>query len=484
MAGALRHDFARTFRSKSVIISMAVIIALSLGLVPLVKLASTSVFTGSSGGTALMEYYAGGELHFLAYSYNTYGQPVVGTPINITITGPGAPRSSAATTNSSGFASWTASSKLPNNNMSFVLKVSGNTVVGGTFPFNPKLGDVYFMGGNPSPLVTDPSNSSRFDVLFAYEGPFGARPTMFRVYYSYSNSPGGGVMNETQMTFLGTPTTYVSTFKVPQPPSGTTTTSVGVFDVNGTLVSGSSSTVVSVGGQFTPPTPEQLFTAFVSSILSLVIPLMAILVTYNSYGKDKATGVLESVLTRPVTRRGLGLTRYLAILISISVALVITIIVMEGESQVLLGKILPPTFALYNMGALVVEAAAFVGLTMLISHVIRSAGGIIGVGIGLWTVLDFFWSILIFLGAYLLGVQIGSGNYLGLTIDSGFLNPAQYYGLVVQYLNGVTITSAGGTSIPISPATYGLTPITLVAAAAFWMAIPLAGFLYLATHRD
>jgi ABC-2 type transport system permease protein len=484
VAGALRHDFARTFKSKSVIISMAVIIALSLGLIPLVGL-TTSVFTGISGGTTVMEYNAGGEFHFLAYSYNTYGQPVEGTPINITITGPGAPGSSMATTNSSGFAAWTASGRLSNSTVSYVLRISGNTVVEGIFPPNLKPGEVNALGGDPSTLVTDPSNSSRTDVLFAYEGPFGARPTMYRIYYGYSSSPTGGMLNESQMTFLGSPSTYVSTFKLPQPPSGTETTSVGVFDANGTLVSGSSSSVVSIGGaQFTPPTPEQLFTSFVSSILSLVVPLMAILVAYNSYGKDKATGVLESVLTRPVTRRGLGLTRYLAILISISIALVVTVTVMEGESQALLGKILPPAFALYTIGALVVEAAAFVGLTMLVSHVIRSTGGIIGVGVGLWIVLDFFWGILIFLGAYLLGVQIGSGNYLGLTIDSGFLNPAQYYGLVVQYLNGVAVTSAGGANIPISPATYGLTPFTLVAAAAFWIVVPLAGFLYLATHRD
>jgi ABC-2 type transport system permease protein len=482
MAGALRHDFARTFKSKSVIISMAVIIALSLGLIPLVGL-TTSVFTGSSGGTAVMEYYAGGEFHFLAYAYNTYGQPVVGTPINITITGPGAPGSSMVTTNSSGFAAWTASGRLSNSSMPYVLRISGNTVVEGIFPPNLKPGEVNSLG-NPLSQVTDPSNSSRSDVLFAYEGPFGARPTTYRLYYSYSSSPTGGMLNESQMTFLGSPTTYVSTFKLPQPPSGTATTSVGVFDANGTLVSGSSSSVVSIGGApFTPPTPEQLFTSFVSSILSLVIPLMAILVAYNSYGKDKATGVLESVLTRPVTRRGLGLTRFLAILISISIALVVTVMVMEGESQALLGKILPPAFALYTIGALVVEAAAFVGLTMLISHLIRSTGGIIGVGVGLWILLDFFWGILIFLGAYILGVQIGSGNYLGLTIDSGFLNPAQYYGLVGQYLNGVTISS-GGASIPISPATYGLTPFTLVGAAAFWIVVPLAGFLYLATHRD
>ncbi len=464
---------------------MAVIIVLSLALVPVVKLATSPTLFGGSGGTAVLAYYSGGDYHFLAYSYNTYGQPVVGTPINVTFSGSGAPPSSEATTNASGLATWTVTGSPPSNGLSFTLRISGNAIEEGTLPPSPSPGGLILTGGNPSPFVVDPSNSSRTDVLLVYEGPNGTEPTMYKVYYSYGASQQNfPPLNESQMTFLGTPTSYVSVFRLPPAPSGTTLTSVGIFDENGTLVSGSSSSFQGVGGPFVPPTPEQLFTSFTSSIFALLVPLMAILVAYNTYGKDKATGVLESVLARPVTRRGLALTRYTSILLSISVAVIVAMAAMELISQALLGKIFSPTFAVYTIAALVVEAAAFVGLTMLISHVLKSTGGIIGVGVGLWIVLDFFWSVFILVAALLLGVQIGSGNYLGVTIDSGFLNPAQFYGLVQQYLNGVTITSTSGASIPISPATYGLTPFTLVGAAAFWVFVPLAGSLYLATHRD
>ena len=462
---------------------MAVIIGLSLALVPLVKTATNPAVFGS-GGTATLEYYSGGEYHFLAYSYNTYGEPVQGTALNITFTGPGAPASSAAATNSSGFAAWTARGSPPSDRHFYTLKESGNTVMQGSFPPSAKAGEVNSIGESPLSLVTDPANSSRSDALVVYEGPNGTLPTMYRVFYSYGSFSSGGLfsVNESQMTPLGTPSSFASAFKLPPPPPGTTMTSVAVFDRNGTTVASLSNSVQNVG-QYVPPTPEALFTALSSSILSLVVPLMAVLVAYNSYGKDKANGVLESVLTRPVTRRGLGVARYVAVLLSIAIALVATMAIMEGISQAMIGKVLPFTFALYTVGALVVEAAAFAGLTMLISHAVRSAGGIIGIGIGLWVVLDFFWGVLMVLGASLLGVQIGSGDYLGLTIDAGFLNPAQYYGLVGQYLNGATISSAGG-GIPISPATYGLDPVTLVADAALWVALPLAAFLYLAVRRD
>jgi len=483
MAGALRHDFVRTLRTKSVLVSMAVIVVLSLGLVPLVKLA-TSPVPISSGGTVVAEYYSGGLYHFLAYSYNTYGQPVSGTPVNVTFFGPGAPPSSTGSTNSSGYAAWTVGGGLPSNNFSFLVTASGNELIEGTFSPSPEPGEVGFIAGDILSLVQDPANSSRSDVLFAYIGPNGTVPSMYRIYYSYGSSNSFNQMNESEMSFLGVPNSYATVFKLPQAPAGTTTTQIGAFDVNGTAVASSTYSYQVVGGPSTPPTPQQLFTSFTSSILSLVIPLMAILVAFNTYGKDRATGVLESVLARPVTRLGLGVTRYLSSLLSISVAIIISLAAMEAISQALIGKILAPEFVLYTFAALFVEAASFVGLTMLISHLLKSAGAIEWVAVGLWIVLDFFWSVIVLFGALALGVEIGSGNYLGVTIDLGFLNPAQYYGLVGEYLNGVSITSNGGGSIPISPATYGLTPLTLTVAAVLWVVVPLAGFLYLARRRD
>jgi ABC-type transport system involved in multi-copper enzyme maturation permease subunit len=117
---------------------------------------------------------------------------------------------------------------------------------------------------------------------------------------------------------------------------------------------------------------------------------------------------------------------------------------------------------------------------MLLSHVIKSSGGLVGVGVGLWILLDFFWSVIILVVAFSMGVQIGSGNYLGLTIDSGFFNPAQFYGLIGNFVNGVSLSSG----VPISPATYGLTPYTIALAGALWVIVPAAVMLYVASKRD
>ncbi len=462
---------------------MAVIIALSLGIIPIVNLA-TSPTTFSSGSTVVLGYYRSPSYHILAYSYNTYGQPVSGAVVNLTITDQAGTHSSSATTNSSGYSSWTIVGNSGGQQVAYAVS-TGNSGVQGTSP-QLQTGEVFTFDGYPINMVVDPANSSRSDVLFVYEGANGSLPTMYNVYYNISRILGPVVTtpNETQMALLGTPTGFATTFHLPSVPATTALVTIGAFGPNGTNALYSSYEGSSLGGLPVSVTPNQIFTSFTASILSLVVPLMAVLVAYGSYGKDKATGVLESVLSRPITRRGLALSRFISILLSISVALVVTMSVMEVISQALLGSILSPAFAAYTVGALIVEAAAFTGIIMLLSHVLKSSGSIVGLGVGLWILLDFFWGLLILIAALALGVQIGSGNYLGLTIQSAFFNPAQFYVLVGDFLNGLSISSSFGTQIPISPATYGLTPVSIVADGLLWVLVPAGLLLYCASRRD
>jgi len=472
-------------KSKSVIIPMLVIILLSLALVPIVKLASAPP-TFSSGGTTVVGFYSAPNYHFLAYSFNTYGQPVLGNQVNITVVDSSGTRSSTVTTNSSGLASLTLSGGSAGQ-VAYSVKVGAQLVTEGVFPPNVSSGESFGVAGSPLASVQDPSNSSRSDLLSFLEGPNGSLPSMFRIYYNYSSGIGPESNNptESQMKYLGTPSSYVSIFKLPDMPPNTSSVSLAAFDSNGTLVYLTSYSIESGGGaSFAPPTPSEVFTLFVSGVLALVIPLMAILVAYNSYGKDRVTGILESVLARPITRRSLGLSRYLSLVIATSVSLVVTMLVMELISKALLGDILPPTYAASTVLALIVESASFIGIMMLLSQFLRSQGSMILVGIGLWIILDFFWGVLILFASFALGIQIGSGNYLGLTIQSSFFNPAQFYSLVGEYLGGLSVSSVIGGSTPISPATYGLTPLTLGITGVFWVLAPLSAFVYYVVRRD
>lgn len=485
MASALRYDFVRTMRSKSIMVSILAMILLSLVLVPIIKLSAGQTFA-SSGDVAVVGYDSGTGYQFLAYSYNAYGLPVSGTQVNLTLTDSGGTHNLGASTNSSGFASWTAAVGQTGTPVTYVLRTGGEARGGGTLPPFTRPGEVINLGGPALALVVDQADSSRRRALFMYEGPNGTLPTMYGIYYNFSaqSGPGGSPLDKSQMTQLGSPTTFVSIFSLPAIPGDATSVSLAAFDANGTMLTASQYSIASIGGATSPPTPEAAFASFSSTVLALVTPLMAILVAYNSYAKDRATGVLESVLARPITRRSLGVSRYLAFVFSIFVALVVTVGVMELISLSLLGKATSAAFAVSTIASLAVEAAAFTGIVMSLAQLIKSQGNMLLVAIGLWILLDFFWSVLTVLTASILGVQVGSGNFLGLTIQSSFFNPAQFYTLIGDYLAGVSATASGGASMPISPATYGITPYTLGLTAAFWVLAPLGIFLRLVSTRD
>src|SRR5207245_8185188 len=115
------------------------------------------------------------------------------------------------------------------------------------------------------------------------------------------------------------------------------------------------------------------------------------------------------------------------------------------------------------------------------SHLVRSSGLLIGIGIGLFIVLDLFWSVIIYFITILLGATSGSAVAVQAAIASYFFNPAQFISLVYIYL---TNQFTGFAFVQIIPSDYGITIATLVGAGILWIAIPLAIFMYLSTKRD
>ncbi|HMD79353.1 MAG TPA: hypothetical protein VKF39_05145, partial [Nitrososphaerales archaeon] len=160
------------------------------------------------------------------------------------------------------------------------------------------------------------------------------------------------------------------------------------------------------------------------------------------------------------------------------VAVVLATIALDIVCYFAAGFLLSWSFLGTVIGALSVEAVAFVGLLFALSRVIKSGGALVGVGVGLWAILELFWSLIIYLVAVLLHLDLGSATYYRLTVDSGFFNPAQFYSLVS------TLSSSSFSGISFSPADYGITPYTLVAAGILWVVLPFALFLYLAVKKD
>ncbi len=502
MTNPLLYDFRRTLTSKSVIIIMLLPILISLAIIP-----SLTIITGLSNSPrlSLLGYHDSDGYHFIMYASNQFGQGVSGFTADLNLTLPNKVYSGSASTNSSGFATILIAAP-PNANytvMERIISPSGFSLTsgGGYTPFlqyinmtstqaipDGQMVNIISTGQYPIGTVTDSSNSSVNDISVFYVAPFGKPPTDYSVYYKLFNQTEGQIIvpfntyNQSQMQILGSLTGYVSTFPPPILPANYTQNSYFIFELfypNGTATGPGQ--LITASQLYIPQTPIQttsLVSAFFTTIFAIFIPLMAIIGSYNSYGKDRVTGVLESVLCRPVTRRGLAISRFLSIFSAMAVAIIVAMAAIDGLVYFFSHSFIDVTLLLASTGGFLVELAAFVGIMLLLSHLVKSSGALIGAGIGLFIILDLFWSVIVVLVASIFHTSIGSLAYYQFSILMSFINPAQFVSLVNTYLTG---QSGFG---PITPSQYGIAIPTLVGAAVLWIAVPFVIYVFLAIKRD
>jgi ABC-type transport system involved in multi-copper enzyme maturation permease subunit len=502
MANALLYDFKRTLTSKSVIITVVVMVLISFAFIALIY-TSTSTSIGFNSTPNVVGYYDSNGFHFITYGTNQFGQGISGYTTNLNLTYAGKLYTGSGTTNSSGFSTVSINAP-PNPNYTISVNVvfpggagSANTGQSTPFMFVGKNGTaalpgqvVSIFGTGTMSTVPNPSNSSQADIRVFYVAPFGKVPTNFAVYYKLFNLTTSGPLilpttpyNESQMQFLGTLSGYVSTFSPPTVPAGYGQGSYFYFEIfypNATLAQDQDLIFVyQLQAQQPPPIQTtNLVSSFFSGILSFFIPIVAIIGSYNSYGKDKVNGVLESVLSRPITRRGLSISRYLSTFLAMAVAIGIGIAVLDGIVYYFTHSSIDSTFLAASTLGFFVELAAFIGIMFFLSHLVKSSGLLIGIGIGLFLVLDFFWSLITLAIAFASHASFGSIVYYEISAAMQFVNPAQFVSLITTYL-----TNQAGFG-QITPAQYGITIPSIVAAGILWIAVPFAIFLYLATHRD
>lgn len=557
MTHPLLYDIRKTFTSKSVLISMALLIAISLLLIDSFVVTTTGPQFNYPNTQVLSWYDSSGAYHFIAFATNQFGQPVSGIDFqaNLTISGvliyAGAKNASPSntpypvyqgplvSTNSSGETEFTVNVPVGkinevNANYSVLLNVSqpnGFSITeGGYTQYYSKFHSasnytsgapsslpvppgqvVSVASGSPISSVTDSSNASKDDIQVTWSGASGSVPKTYSLYYKFINgtevctkvsngelcssignsNSSSQELNETNMQFLANMSSYQQTFSLPKIEANLTidaNIAFSLFYPNGTVASQTEfgvSDLYPQSLQLTQGEAIQNVTSFFLGVYGIFIPLIAIIASYNSYGKYRLSGVLESILAQPVSRRGLALSRFLSSFIAMAIAISISMAVVDVIVWSFTKSFVSSTTMLSSAGAFFVELAAFIGIIMLLSHVVRSSGLLIGIGIGIFIFFDFFWVLLVSLVLSITQTGYGSASYYGFVIAGEFLNPAQFVGLVDAYLtHHVILVGLSLLTFPISPTQYGLTIPTIVSAGILWISLPLAGFLYLAIRRD
>lgn len=224
---------------------------------------------------------------------------------------------------------------------------------------------------------------------------------------------------------------------------------------------------------------QRSFTEF-GSFSGALIPILASLSSYFYYGKDKANDVLESVITLPVTRARLIISRFVANVGSLLLAFAVGVLFYELILYELAGTYLSAYYVSYLVWVYLVEIAAFTGLVYLASQFLKSQGGILGLVVALSLVFGLFWeNDIIVLILYAANIPIASTLYIQYRLILEAISPAGY-SIFSVFL--IVPTNSDGTLLNASQ--FGVTSFSVALLGLGWMLLPISLAVYIGRRRD
>ena len=412
---------------------------------------------------------------FLGYSADASLAPLPGTSYNITLSVGPKTYTAYGVTNSSGLVAIQVPAPVSDGagggaSVSFPSQTGGEPMlVQFQLPAYSNQAQAGFQQifSDSQGYIINHANQTQLEADIIQTGPNGTAPTGSAVYYEYSptvlSQKSLQSLNETQMHLLA-PLVSVQTIvpMPPSPPSGTKTLVTAVFGSSGGLES------VTAGSppQMSTASPSlRVATVLLPDIL-IVLPFVGLMAAVIAYGNERASGVLESILARPVSRRGLAASRYLSVILALGIASVVTVLVVAELAAIELHVPVGVTYELGLILGVFVESSAFAGIVFVLSRVFKSLGKIIGGVLVIYFVTD------------LLPLFFQTIPTVYLLVD-----PARYAYVILSYLSSFELF---GPNSPVyfSPAAAGLTSLTLAGAAVLWFAVPLGAFLFLSIKRD
>lgn len=209
--------------------------------------------------------------------------------------------------------------------------------------------------------------------------------------------------------------------------------------------------------------------------IPLVLPIMALVVASGAIARERAEGTLDALLSKPVSRIGVGVGKFAGAFASM--ALPVTVILVLAALLVWLRTDLPPTlpFVAAFVGETLLLLAIYTLIFLAISANVRSRGTALLVSILVFVLFAFFWALISF---FVLATFSGLGPAITHQIATLMLlvPPGGAY----ERLLFLSMPGLPGFNLLFGFAlgTTAEVPLAwIAAAAALWVALPLALFL-------
>lgn len=224
-----------------------------------------------------------------------------------------------------------------------------------------------------------------------------------------------------------------------------------------------------------------------NNLFKLLIPLLGIFEGFVLYGRDRLDGVLDSIILKPITKSAIMTVRFTACVISFFLAVGFSVLIVD---YFLLGhhfSVLSQSWVAAILLTYVIEGSAFVGITFLLSHLLKSTASLLGMAFTLFFLLAVLWGdiasavIMAFGHAY-----FGSFAFLRDYVIFSYASPVNYQENVAFFMTKTTpiITGYAYGPIILDPQKFGVSFLLLTLVGIAWSAIPFLICQLLTWKRD
>lgn len=212
--------------------------------------------------------------------------------------------------------------------------------------------------------------------------------------------------------------------------------------------------------------------------LPLILPVMALVVAYDSVARERSEGSLDMLLSKPVSRLGVGTGKLVGTFASTAIPVAGVLLAAAALVWGLTGEPPTPAFLAGFLGEALLLLLMYTVLFLAISANVRNLGTALLISILLFLLFGFFWSFVTFVVASVLAPP-GSVLWYQLSVNLSLGSPSAIYQQLVSlsvstmlfgFLGGV------GTADPLPLLWIGV-------AGALWVLIPLALFLVAMQYR-
>ncbi len=211
----------------------------------------------------------------------------------------------------------------------------------------------------------------------------------------------------------------------------------------------------------------------------LILPVMALVISYDSVARERSEGSLDTLLSKPVSRTGVALGKLSGVFASMALPVTGIFLAAAGLVWALTGQAPTSPFLASLLGAILFLLLVYTLLFLAVSANVRNLGTALLSSILFFMVFAFFWSLISFLVASIFATP-GSVNWLQISVALSAFSPSGVYQQLLShslpgFIGGVLGTVGGTTQ---------LLPLHWIAlAAVLWVAVPLALFLLAMKYR-